>query len=64
MQWSKQLEKGTPQDRDKAQQTLRHWQRDTDLASLRDAQQLKRLPEAERARCRKLWDEVSALLKK
>jgi hypothetical protein len=31
---------------------------------LRDAATLEKLPDAERADCRKLWDDIAALLKK
>jgi tetratricopeptide (TPR) repeat protein len=62
--WRRQLEKATPQSQVAAKMALRHWQQDTDLVSLRDPAQVKKLPEAERVQCRKLWDEVAALLKK
>jgi hypothetical protein len=62
--WSKQVEKGTPQEREAARKTLRHWQHDTDLVTLRDAAALDKLPETERADCHKLWHDVAALLKK
>jgi tetratricopeptide (TPR) repeat protein len=43
---------------------LRHWQRDADLAGLRDKAALAKLPAAERAACAKLWADVTALLKR
>jgi serine/threonine-protein kinase len=43
---------------------LQGWQRDPDLAGLRDPAPLKRLPEAEQQACRKLWADVEALLAK
>jgi hypothetical protein len=43
---------------------LRHWQQDPDLAGVRDAAELEKLPEAERAEWKKLWEDVAALLKK
>jgi hypothetical protein len=46
------------------QQTLQHWRTDTDLAGVRDATALAKLPEAEREACRKLWADVNGLLKK
>jgi tetratricopeptide (TPR) repeat protein len=46
------------------QKTLQHWQQDADLASVRDADALTKLPEAERAAWHKLWADVAALLKK
>ena len=62
--WAKQVENGKPPGRAAARQTLQRWQKDTDLASLRDAAALAKLPEAERAACQKLWADVAALLKK
>ena len=62
--WAKDVEGGKPADRGAAQRTLRHWQRDTDLAGVRDKEALAKLPEAERAEWEKLWTEVAALLKK
>jgi hypothetical protein len=41
--------------------TLAHWQRDPDLAGVRDTDALKQLPEDEREAWRKLWAEVAAL---
>jgi hypothetical protein len=45
-------------------QSLRHWQEDTDLASVRDAAALGKLPESERIEWKKLWADVADLLKK
>jgi tetratricopeptide (TPR) repeat protein len=58
------LIKGSPHDRVQAQTTLRRWQADGDLAGIRDALKLIRLPPEERERCRKLWAEVDALLQR
>jgi hypothetical protein len=44
--------------------TLQHWKADGDLAGVRDADALAKLPEPERAEWIKLWDEVDALLAK
>src|SRR5207244_10488207 len=41
---------------------LRLWQRTADLAGLRDAAGLARLPAAERDACRRLWADVAVLL--
>jgi serine/threonine-protein kinase len=60
--WTEQLDKGTPQMRGELQQQLQHWQRDPDLAGLRDKDALTKLPEPERERCQKLWAEVETLL--
>ena len=61
---TRQLESGQPADRTAAQQALRHWQKDTDLAGLRDAAALARLPSDEQKACSQLWADVAALLKK
>ena len=60
----KQLETGKPADRATAQQALCHWQEDTDLAGIRDAAVLTKLPAEECAACERLWADVAALLKK
>ena len=39
-------------------QTLSHWKVDTDLAGIREATDLAKLPEAEQKACRSLWAEV------
>jgi serine/threonine-protein kinase len=62
--WGKEAMKGTPEARAEVQKTLRHWQKDPDLAGVRQAAALEELPEAERAEWQKLWGEVEALLKK
>ena len=56
------LDAGGAQARPLVQQTLQHWQADPDLAGVRDADALAKLPEAERAAWRSLWAEVDALL--
>jgi serine/threonine-protein kinase len=61
--WAKEMQKGAARTQAAVNQ-LRHWQVDSDVASLRDAAALEKLPEAERAECKKLWAEVAALLKK
>jgi hypothetical protein len=60
----KEAEKGTPQARAEVQKMLRHWQKDPDLAGVRQADALAKLPQAERAEWQKLWGEVAALLEK
>jgi len=62
--WSKVLEKGPPAARQSVSQTLQHWKADADLAGLRDAAALAKLPESEQKACRALWADVDALLKK
>jgi tetratricopeptide (TPR) repeat protein len=61
---TKQLETGQPADRVAVQRALRHWQNDSDLAGLRDAVALAKLPAEEGAACKRLWADVAALLKK
>ena len=60
--WAKVLDSGDPQARPVVQQTLEHWRADSDLAGVRDADALAKLPESERAAWRSLWAEVDALL--
>ena len=43
---------------------MRHWEKDTDFAGLRDKAALDKLPAEERAACEKLWADVAVLLKK
>jgi hypothetical protein len=57
------LSKDGPQERARAQQALRHWKADADLAGLRDAGRLVKLPPEEQEACRGLWGEVEALLR-
>jgi tetratricopeptide (TPR) repeat protein len=46
-----------------ARQALLHWQKDADLAGLRDEKALAGLSPEERAACEVLWADVAALLK-
>jgi serine/threonine-protein kinase len=62
--WGKQAESDQPKARATVQQTLRHWQQDTDLASVRNPDAVKKLPPAEREAWQKLWADVAALLAK
>ena len=43
---------------------IHYWKADADLAGVRDADALAKLPEPERAEWITLWDEVDALLAK
>ena len=63
-QWGKQLEAGKPEDRHVMRATLEHWQRDFDLACIRDADALQKLTAQEQEGWGKLWDDVAELLKK
>jgi hypothetical protein len=40
---------------------MQHWLDDSDLAGVRGADALARLPEAERPEWQKLWEEVEAM---
>jgi serine/threonine-protein kinase len=48
-------------DRARAQKALRMWQQDRELAGVRDAERLAKLPPEERAEWRRLWADVRAL---
>jgi tetratricopeptide (TPR) repeat protein/serine/threonine protein kinase len=62
--WAKREASGAPAARAVVQAKLRHWQEDPDLAGVRDAAALDKMPEAERAEWKKLWAEAEELLKK
>ena len=62
--WTRQLESATPRDRQTVAARLQDWQRDKDLAGIRDAAPLAKLPPGEREACTRLWAQVAALLKK
>ena len=62
--WTRLLGSGPPQARPAIVKTLQHWQKDTDLAGIRDPEARARLPEAEQNAWRAFWAEVDALLKK
>jgi serine/threonine-protein kinase len=55
---------GEAKEHARIRQTLQHWQTDTDLASLRDQKELAKLPSSEQEECKKLWTQVSALLRR
>jgi hypothetical protein len=56
--WARRLTDGKARDRRAVQATLRHWQKDPDLACVRDKAALAKLPEAERQAWNKFWGEV------
>jgi tetratricopeptide (TPR) repeat protein len=60
--WTAVLDKGPAAARAAVQRTFRYWQSDSDLAGLRDAAALARLPEAERQACRQFWIDVAKAL--
>ncbi len=63
MTWGRFLEAGPPQARPAIIQTLDHWRQDTDLAGIRDAVALAKLPEDERKAWQSLWADVDSFLK-
>jgi tetratricopeptide (TPR) repeat protein len=60
---TQQLQSGPPAAGTAVQQ-LKHWQEDGDLAGLRDAAALAKLPAEERTAWTQFWAEVAALVKK
>jgi len=60
--WAKLLGSANAQQRQAMAGTLKHWQQDADLASVRDEAALAQLPEGEREGWKSLWAEVAALL--
>jgi formylglycine-generating enzyme required for sulfatase activity len=61
--WSKALESGPPQERTFILRALSYWQTDSDLAGIRDAAALAKLPPEEQKAFAKLWTDVAALMK-
>ena len=62
--WAKVADNKDPKARELVRKTLQNWQSDADLAGIRDAEAVAKLPEAERDACKKLWEEVAAVRKK
>jgi serine/threonine protein kinase/Tfp pilus assembly protein PilF len=62
--WTKRLENGTPADRATVRQLMEHWQKNTDLAGIREQVAVANLPQAESEACRQLWADVAELLSK
>jgi superkiller protein 3 len=62
--YAKRLQSGSRIDRGFVTQKMQHWQKDTDLAGIRDEAALAKLQHEERAACERLWADVAALLKK
>jgi serine/threonine-protein kinase len=62
--WTRSAEKPGPADGEAIRKKLQLWQKDTDLAGVRDPTALARLPAEEQAQWRKLWGEVAAVLGK
>jgi tetratricopeptide (TPR) repeat protein len=61
---TKQLKSWWPGEAGQAREALRHWQKDADLAGLREKAALDKLPAAERDAWQRLWADVAALLKR
>jgi eukaryotic-like serine/threonine-protein kinase len=61
--WTKLLESANDEQRAAIAQTLHHWQVDSDLATIRDAELLTKLHAEERKAFTQLWADVDALLK-
>jgi tetratricopeptide (TPR) repeat protein len=61
--WGKQLHPSKPEASALVQRHLRRWQRDPDLAAVRDRQALAKLPAAERRAWTQLWADVADRLK-
>ncbi|MGP0067204.1 MAG: tetratricopeptide repeat protein [Isosphaeraceae bacterium] len=62
--WTQMLASGSPQARNLVLRAMRQWRKDTDLITVRDAEGLASLPEAERSDWLALWAEVDALIRK
>jgi hypothetical protein len=62
--WTKVLETNPEPARPVILQTIQHWKQDSDLAGLRDALALAKLPADEQTAWQTLWAEVDALLKR
>src|SRR5262249_18899788 len=61
--YTKLLEGDNPKDRALVRQRLTQWQRNRDLATLREAAALAALPADDREACRRLWEKVEGLRK-
>jgi roadblock/LC7 domain-containing protein len=62
--WQKRLADRAPESRAAVQQRYLQCRRNPDLAGIRDAAALAKLPAEEQAACKKLWADVAALLEK
>jgi serine/threonine-protein kinase len=62
--YAKLAERDDPAARQTVRERLEHWRQDADLAGLRDAEAVGKLPAGERKACRALWAEVEALSRK
>jgi serine/threonine-protein kinase len=62
--WNKQLASGPPGDRPTVQLKMRHWQKDSDLAGIRDPAALANMPPEEQKGFAQLWADVAALCRR
>lgn len=62
--WAKRLQPGEPPDRVAARRALAGWRDDPDLAGVRAADALARLPAEERRDWERLWSDVDLLLRR
>ncbi|HKB36714.1 MAG TPA: hypothetical protein VKD72_09685, partial [Gemmataceae bacterium] len=62
--WNRLVASGPPQNRPSIVRTLSDWQKDSDLAGIRDAAALAKFPPEEQKAFAQLWADVAALLKK
>jgi serine/threonine-protein kinase len=61
---TKQSKSWWPGEAGQAREALRHWQKDADLAGLRDTAALGKFPAAERDAWQRLWADVDARLQR
>jgi tetratricopeptide (TPR) repeat protein len=59
--WARQAGNDAPEVRTKIRQALQHWQRNPDLAGVRDEKALGALPKREQEAWRQFWADVNAL---
>jgi hypothetical protein len=59
--WTQRVEQGQPKERQFARKVLEHWQRETDLAPVREAESLNKLAAEERDAWRRSWGDMQAL---
>jgi serine/threonine-protein kinase len=62
--WAKVLDGATPEQQAQIVEALKHWQEDSDLAGVRGADALAKLPDDERQDWTKLWADVAAVLER
>jgi eukaryotic-like serine/threonine-protein kinase len=62
--WTRSLETANAEERSAIAKTLAHWKVDSDLAGIRDEQELAKLPQDEHEAFRKLWSHVDRLIEK